>query len=129
MLVYYINKNEKGTYGCGEALWYLKTNFPKTGNVPIDVTNALRTILTYHSETIGTLHHPGWASNLAVNNVELEGGNIKVFLTGEYVKTKDPCDASRFKDQLRFTIKQFPGITNIQIYVNGTPIADVMSRK
>jgi hypothetical protein len=129
VLVYYINKNEKGPYGCGEALWYIKTNFPKTGNTPIDVTNALRTILSYHSETIGNLHHPGWASNLAVNNVEQNGGDIKVFLTGEYVKTKDPCDASRFKDQLRFTIKQFIGVTGIQIYINGTPIADVLSRK
>jgi len=129
VLVYYINKNEKGPYGCGEALWYIKTQFPKTGNIPVDVTNALRTILSYHSETIGILYHPGWASNLAVNNVEMEGGNIKVFLTGEYVRTKDSCDAARFKDQLRFTIKQFPGISNIVILVNGTPIADVMSRK
>lgn len=129
VLVYYINKNEKGPYGCGEALWYIKTQFPKTGNVPVDVTNALRTILSYHNDTIGILYHPGWASNLAVNNVEINGGEIKVYLTGEYVRTKDSCDASRFKDQLRFTIKQFPGISGIIIYINGTPIADVMSRK
>lgn len=129
VLVYYINKNEKGPYGCGEALWYIKTTFPKTGNIPVDVTNALKTILSYHSETIGILYHPGYASNLAVNNVELNGGEIRVYLTGEYIKTKDPCDASRFKDQLRFTIKQFPGISSIVIYINGTPIADVMSRK
>ncbi len=129
VLVYYINKNEKGPYGCGEALWYVKTHYPKTGNIPVDVTNALRTILSYHSDTIGILHNPGYASNLAVKNVEFSSGQIKVYLSGEYVKTKDPCDASRLKDQLRFTIKQFPGITSIVIYINGTPIADVLSRK
>ncbi|MCZ7554158.1 MAG: GerMN domain-containing protein [Anaerolineales bacterium] len=129
VLVYYINKNEKGPFGCGEALWYIKTHFPKTGNIPVDVTNALKTILTYHSDTIGILYHPGYASNLAVKNVELNGGEIKVYLSGEYVKTKDPCDAARFKDQLRYTIKQFPGITTIIIYINGFPIGDVMSRK
>ena len=89
----------------------------------------MRTILSYHSETIGVLYNPGYASNLAVKDVLLDGGNIQVFLTGEYVRTKDYCDASRLKDQLRFTIKQFPGIQNIQIYINGTPIADVVSRK
>ena len=129
VLVYYINKNEKGPYGCGEALWYIKTQFPKTGNIPLDVSNALRTILSYHSETIGTLHNPGYASNLAVSEVQLDGGDVQVFLTGEYVKTKDSCDASRLKDQLRFTIKQFQGVGNITIYINGTPIADVLSRK
>ena len=127
--MYYINKNEKGPYGCGEALWYIKTQFPKTGNIPLDVSNALRTILSYHSETIGTLHNPGYASNLAVSEVQLDGGDVQVFLTGEYVKTKDSCDASRLKDQLRFTIKQFQGVGNITIYINGTPIADVLSRK
>jgi hypothetical protein len=129
VLVYYINKNEKGPYGCGEALWYVKTTFPKTGNIPMDVGNAFRTILSFHSDTIGILYNPGYASNLAVSEVQLDGGNIKVYLTGTYVKTKDSCDASRFKDQLRFTIKQFPGIQNIAIYINGTPIADAISRK
>ena len=129
VLVYYINKDEKGRFGCGEALWYIKTLFPKTGNVPIDVTNALKTILSYHGETIGILYHPGAASNLAVNNVEYDTGTVKVYLTGEYVRTKDSCDASRFKDQLRFTIKQFEGVKDIIIYINGTPIADVMARK
>jgi hypothetical protein len=129
VLVYYINKDEKGPFGCGEALWYVKTSFPKTGNIPVDVSNALRTILSYHSETIGIMRNPGYASNLAVSEVKLNGGAVQVYLTGEYIKTKDACDPSRFKDQLRFTIKQFPGITGIQIYINGFPIADVLSRK
>ncbi len=29
ILVYYINTNEKGPFGCGESLWYVKTGFPK----------------------------------------------------------------------------------------------------
>ncbi len=129
VLVYYINKEDNGPYGCGEALWYVKTQFAKTGNVVVDVTNALRTILSYHSESIGTLHNPGWASNLSVSGVEFNGGSVKVALSGQYNKTDDPCDASRFKDQLRLTIKQFAGVQNIAITINGTPIADVLSRK
>jgi hypothetical protein len=129
VLVYYINKNEKGPYGCGEALWYIKTTFPKTGIIPVDATNALRTILSYHSEEIGILYNPGYASNLAVAGVTMDGATIKVALTGTYVKTDDYCDASRLKDQLRVTLKQFPGVQNIVITINGFALADVLARK
>jgi Sporulation and spore germination len=127
--VYYINKEEPGRFGCGEALWYIKTKQPKTSAVSSDIQYALNTILSYHSETIGTLYNPGYASNLAVSNVEVSGNGVVVSLTGTYNRTKDPCDGRRLIDQLRQTIKQFEGISNIQITINGTPIADAVSRK
>lgn len=129
ILVYYINKNESGPYGCGEALWYIKTKQPKTSNAVNDIRYALNTILTYHSETIGSLYNPGYASNLAVSNVTFLENGVIVSLTGTYTRTKDNCDGKRLIDQLRMTIKQFEGISNIQITINGTPIADVISRK
>jgi len=130
ILVYYINKNEKGPFGCGEALWYIKTKQPKTGVVVNDVRFALSTILSYHSETIGSLYHPGYAANLAVSQVEFkDNGTIVVYLTGTWTKTKDRCDPQRFIDQLRQTIKQFKGVSGIVIYINGTPISDALSRK
>lgn len=129
ILVYYINKNETGQFGCGEALWYIKTNQPKSGQVASDIRYALTTILNYHNETIGSLYNPGYASSLAVSNVELSSNGVVVSLSGTYNKTKDPCDGRRLIDQLRQTIKQFPGIASIQITINGTPIADVISRK
>jgi hypothetical protein len=129
ILVYYINQNETGQFGCGEALWYIKTNQPKSSLVANDIRYALTTILNYHSDTIGSLYNPGYASNLAVSNVELSSTGVVVSLSGTYNRTKDPCDGRRLIDQLRQTIKQFPGIASIQITINGTPIADVISRK
>jgi Sporulation and spore germination len=129
ILVYYINKDENGPFGCGEALWYIKTKQPKTSLPANDIRYALTTILSYHSETIGTLYNPGYASNLAVNNVEMKENGVVVSLTGTYNRTKDPCDGRRLIDQLRQTIKQFEGISTIQITINGTPIADAVSRK
>jgi hypothetical protein len=129
ILVYYINKNETGQFGCGEALWYVKTNQPKSSLVANDIRYALTTILNYHNETIGSLYNPGYASSLAVSNVELTSTGVVVSLSGTYNRTKDPCDGRRLIDQLRQTIKQFPGIASIQITINGTPIADVISRK
>ena len=129
ILVYYINKDEKGSFGCGEALWYIKTRQPKTSSIQNDIRYALTTILSYHSEMIGTLYNPGYASNLAVSDVLVSGESVVVSLTGTYERTKDHCDGRRLIDQLRQTIKQFKSISNIQITINGTPIADVVSRK
>jgi hypothetical protein len=129
ILVYYINKNEKGPFGCGESLWYVKTGFRKTGNIPMDVKAALTTILNYHSEKIGALYNPGYASSISVSSVDYENGTVTVNLTGEYVRTKDKCDPSRFNDQLRFTIKQFSGVKEIYIRLNGAALADALNRK
>jgi hypothetical protein len=129
ILVYYVNKDEKGPFGCGEALWYVKTRQPKSSSVVNDIRYALTTILSYHSEMIGILYNPGYASNLAVSDVTLNGDSVLVALTGTYEHTKDRCDGRRLIDQLRQTIKQYKSIKNIQITINGTPIADAVSRK
>jgi len=130
ILVYYINKEQAGQYGCGESLWYLKTAREKSTNLIDDITYALNTILAYHSETIGDLYNPGYASSLAVSNVLIDqSGKVVVNLSGTYVPTKERCDGSRFKDQLIKTVKQFPGITSVNIFINGFSIGDVISRK
>jgi hypothetical protein len=129
VLVYYINKDEKGPFGCGESLWYVKTGLRKTGDIPTDVKSALSTILSYHNETIGILYNPGYASSISVTSVEFDNGRVTVNLTGDYIRTKDKCDPSRFNDQLRFTIKQFTGVKEINIRLNGAPLADALSRK
>jgi hypothetical protein len=61
--------------------------------------------------------------------VQFNNGKVTAYLTGDYNKTKDRCDGPRLRDQLRQTIKQFEGVTDIQILINGTPIADVIARK
>ena len=130
ILVYYINKDEAGPWGCGEALWYLKTNQPKTAAVKNGIRYTLTTIINYRSDTIGTLYNPGYAASMAVASVEFNSsGTIVVNLTGTWTNTKDKCDGRRFIDQLRQTIRQFAGVSGIVIYLNGTPISDALSRK
>jgi hypothetical protein len=128
VLVYYINKDEKGPFGCGESLWYVKTHIRKTGDIPTDVKAALSTILSFHNEKFGTLYNPAYASSISVSSVEFDNGKVTVYLTGTYVHTKDKCDTARFNDQLRYTIKQFPGVKDIYIRLNGAPLADALKK-
>ena len=95
----------------------------------MDVKTALTTILNYHSEKIGILYNPGYASSITVSSVEFDNGAVTVYLTGEYVRTKDRCDAARLNDQLRYTIKQFSEVKDIFIRLNGAPLADALKRK
>ena len=130
ILVFYINKDEKGPYGCNEALWWLNTGMPKSGNLVNDITYALNTILGYHNPTIGILHNPGFASNLSVGGVMLQSdGTVIINLSGVYNSTDDSCDGPRFRDQLKQTVRQFTGVTNVLIYVNGFTIGDTILRK
>jgi hypothetical protein len=108
----------------------VKTNQNRTTSLVNDVTFALRTILYYHNPDFGDLYNPGYASNLAVSSVEVrDDGTVVVNLTGTYTKTDDRCDGPRFRDQLKQTVKQFANVQNVIIYINGTPIADVIARK
>jgi len=58
----------------------------------------------------------------------MDAGKVVVNLSGTYVRTKDSCDGPRFRYQLRQTIKQFQGITGIQIFINGATLGDTISR-
>lgn len=131
ILVFYINLEEKGPYGCGEDLWFLNTGVRRSEtDLPGDIRFALHTMLTYHQPKIGILYHAGYASNMAVGDVFVDPeGVATVGLTGIYVPTGEPCDATRFRDQLKRTITQFPQVFKAIVFLNGAKIEDAFSRK
>ncbi len=130
ILVFYYNLDEKGPYGCGEALYYINTGVKKSPNVEDDISYALRTILNFHNPYFGSLYNPGYASTLAIGYVEVDkSGNALINLTGKYVHTDDYCDGPRFRDQIKRTVLQFPGIFTVKILINGTPIGNVIKQK
>ncbi|MFM8321485.1 MAG: hypothetical protein ACKOC5_11275, partial [Chloroflexota bacterium] len=127
--VYYIYKEEKGQFGCGEAIRYVLTKQARSSSLAGDIRYAISVMLTLHEPNFGQLYHGGYAANLAVADVTVNAdGSIKVALSGEW-KANDRCDGKRFIDQLRQTIRQFGPSPLIQITINGTPIADAVSRK
>lgn len=130
IVLYYFNLNEKGRFGCGENLWYVNTGRARSADVTVDIKFALQRLFSYHGQYWGILYNPYGASQFAVNEVNLRGdGIVDVFLTGTHVPSKDPCDRRRLIDQIRQTCLQFKGISNLNVYLNGTALADALSRK
>lgn len=128
--IYYMYLDDRGQYGCNEAVRWVAIGSKYTEDVPADIKLALYRLLTYYQPYWGELYHAGYASHLAVGEVSVDASRTAhVNLTGEYVPTNDPCDASRFRDQIKLTIKQFPLVASMVITINGHPIGDVIARQ
>lgn len=130
IVLYYFKLDEKGRFGCGESLWYVNTGRARSADITVDIKFALQRLFSYHGQNWGILYNPYAPSTFAVNDVVIRGGGIvDVFLTGTYVPSKDTCDRARLRDQIRQTCLQFKGIGNLNVYLNGTPLSDALSRK
>jgi hypothetical protein len=130
ILVYYFNLDVAGRYGCGEALYYVYTKQARSDNIKNDIIYALQRLFSFHGEYFGELYNPYGASNFAIGDVETtEEQSFIVYLTGTYVPSDDPCDATRLADQIRMTILQFPQVNSVKIYLNGASIGDALKRK
>jgi hypothetical protein len=128
--IFYINPDDKGPYGCGESYAWVPIGQKYSDDTVADIKLALYRLLTYYQPNWGNLLHGGYASHLAVGDVSIDAGRTAhVNLTGDYVPTDDPCDAARFRDQIKLTIKQFPLVLGMAITINGHPIGDVIVRK
>ena len=90
IIVYYFNLEQKGQFGCGEALWWARTKQEKTDNIVHDITYALQRLFSYHGEYFGDLYNPYGASTFAVGYIEtIDRNEFSVNITGTYVKSKD----------------------------------------
>lgn len=130
--VFYFKLDEAGRYGCGEAMYWVKSSQPITSNMVNNISYGLRMLFSYHQPYFGELYNPYGNSNnqFAVGSIELTAeGTANVFLTGTYERSKDECDPSRLRDQLIRIVTQFEGINRAFIYLNGTRIEDAFQRK
>jgi len=128
--IYYVYFEEEDEAACNGEYRWVSIGVKRSEDVVGDLKLALYRLLTYYQPYWGQLYHAGYASQLAVGSVEIDANRTAfVNLTGTYVPTKNQCDASWFKDQIKMTIKQFPLVASMVITINGHPIADVMSRK
>jgi hypothetical protein len=130
--VFYFNIEESGRYGCGEAMYWVKSSQPITSNLTNNITYGLRMLFNYHQPYFGELYNAYGASNnqFAVGYIEyLDDGGVNVYLTGTYENSGDPCDPVRLKDQIYRIVTQFPEVSRAYVYLNGTILADALQRK
>jgi hypothetical protein len=108
--------------GCGDS------TVPYTVSIQSTVaplTAALNQLFTIGSQPFGYYNALG-SSNLRVQGIDIDDGVATIDLTGT-LSLGGVCDAPRVEAQLRQTALQYATIDAVNIYINGQPLANLLS--
>jgi hypothetical protein len=124
-----VNDNgQTGTpVGCGDSAVPVQVEIPTTQGV---LKAALVALLSIKDQYYGQsgLYNALYQSDLRVESISIAGGKASVYLAGT-LKMGGECDTPRVQAQLEQTILQFPTVTEVAIFINGKPLAEVLSLK
>jgi len=129
--IYLIAVNDNGQtgtpVGCGDSVVPVQVEIPPTQAVLKAALNALLSLKDQYYGQSG-LYNVLYQSDLQVDSVSIDGGLVSVYLTGTLIMGGE-CDTPRVQAQLEQTVLQFPNVTKAAIFINGKPLADVLSLK
>jgi len=114
--------------GCGDSVVPVMVEIPSTQAV---LKAALQALLSTKDQFYGQsgLYNALYQSDLQLESASIDAsGKASVNLTGS-LKMGGECDTPRVQAQLEQTVRQFPNVTEVNIFINGKPIADVLSLK
>ena len=129
--IFLIGVNDNGQtglpVGCGDSAIPVQVELPPSAGV---LKSALVALLSVKDQTYGQsgLYNALYQSDLQVESVSIAAGKASVYLTGT-MKMGGECDTPRVQAQLEQTVRQFPTVTDAAIFINGKPLADVLSLK
>ncbi len=113
--------------GCGDSAVAVHVETPPTQQV---LQAALVALLSIKDQFYGQsgLYNALYQSDLHVESVSIVAGKASVYLTGTLLMGGE-CNSPRVQAQLEQTVLQFPTVTEAAIFINGKPLADVLSLK
>jgi len=103
----------------------VNTTLPSAPTLEGRITAALQTLFAYPDVFYGMsgLYNALEGNSLSVTSVEMQGTTAAVYLTG-YTGAGGTCDDPRVEAQIVYTAKQFPGVTNVVVILDGGPLYD-----
>ncbi len=109
--------------GCGDSLIPVNIEIPGSPTTEGKITQALTHLFGLHSPEYGAsgLVNALHASNLTVDDIELQGNTAAIYLSGTVI-LGGTCDQPRVEEQIAAVARQFPGVSKAVIIVNGGPI-------
>lgn len=127
--IFYIQKPEGK--GCGGTAVPVNTGLRRTDNPLENVRLALSRLFSFHTLEWGNLYNPLALSSISVADVYMTGNELTIQLTGDLVRTGDPCDNSRMRNQIWSTMRQFPEFRrgHINAFFNTSLLGDLLEGK
>jgi hypothetical protein len=113
--------------GCGDSAVPINVTIPRTQGV---LRAALEKLFSARQQFYGEsgYYNALYQSDLSVDRVAIEQGKAIIHLSGSVV-LGGACDAPRVEAQIEQTALQFSTVNDVEVFVNGTPLADVLSTK
>jgi hypothetical protein len=126
--IYLISIGDEGQsgpeVGCGDSVVPVE--------VPIEptiapLTAALEMLLSLGTREYGMsgLYNALYQSELTVEDVQIEDGEAVIELAGT-LNLGGACDEPRVRAQLRETALQYSTVQRVSIFINGTPLEDLL---
>ena len=118
--IYFIAVGDNGKkgqkIGCGDSAVPIKRQtVSKT-----TLSDVYQDLLSTHDYDFSPeLKNALWQSQLTLESADITAGIAFITLTGTITQSDKACDAPRIKAQLEDTAKQFNGVKDVQITVNG----------
>lgn len=113
--------------GCGDSIIPVEQQIEPT---PAPLRAALERLLSIKDQFFGQsgLYNALYQSNLRVDNVTIENRKAIVHLSGT-LTVGGVCDSPRVLAQLEETALQFETVDDVDIFVNGTPLEQLLSQR
>jgi hypothetical protein len=114
--------------GCGDSVVGVDKQISAT-NAPL--RSALTELLAVKTKDYGQsgLYNALYQSNLSIDSLTINpDGEAVVNLSGTY-QLGGVCDNPRFQSQLTSTVKQFPSVKSVKIFINKIPLETIVSGK
>jgi sporulation and spore germination protein len=122
------DNGQSGTLvGCGDSAIPIHVTIPPTQGV---LRAALEKLFSAKQQFYGEsgYYNALYQSDLAVAGVTIEQGKAIIRLTGTIV-LGGVCDAPRVEAQIEQTALQFSTVSDVAVFVNDVPLADVLSTR
>lgn len=122
------DNGQSGTLvGCSDSAIPVTVTVPATQGV---LKAALEKLLSAKKQFYGEsrFYNALYQSDLQVKSVTIEQGKAIIQLAGT-VMLGGVCDAPRFEAQIKQTALQFSTVSDVAVFINDTPIEEVLSLK
>jgi hypothetical protein len=113
--------------GCGDSVVMADVHYdPSYDPLKIAFMGLLNVGEKYYGQS--GLYNALYPSSLMIESLTYEGGTVFIHLTGTLM-VGGTCDIPRIEAQFMKTALQFPELSGAQIFINGTPLAELLSLK
>ena len=122
------DNGQSGTLvGCGDSAIPVTVTIPRTQGV---LKAALQKLLSIKEQSYGEsgLYNALYQSDLELQSVTIEQGTAIIHLTGTLM-LGGVCDNPRVEAQIEETALQFSTVSNVSVFLNDTPLEEVLSQQ